>query len=107
MVLAIDDVADPPDREAKKDAGCSGVRTEADRQMPPDAGDETTEHTAHRAAPDRNATLPDEKDLDRIGEIEVPPIDHGDEPRTEDAADHAPRRDGSCVLFGDAITNEP
>ncbi len=107
MVLAVDDVADASDRESESDARRRRISTVADGQTASDANEESGQHATDRAAPDRDAAGPDEKDLKGIGEVVLPLIDDVNEPRADDAADDSPGRNSSGVLLRDARLDEP
>src|SRR5438093_4270260 len=106
VMLAIDDVADPPDGEAEQDARGCRVGAEPDRQVPADADEKAREHAANRTAPDRDAALPDEEDLQRVREVVLPAIDDGHDPRADDPAGDTPGGNGGRVVLRDARTDE-
>jgi len=107
MVLAVDDVADAPDGEPKRDPRRSRVSTESDGQTAPNSDEKSAKRPKDRATPDRDAASPDQEDLQRIGQVVLPLVDDVNEPRAEDAADNTPRGDRSGVLFRDTRLDEP
>src|SRR3989441_6412245 len=101
VVLAVDDVADPPDREAERDTGSGRVGAVPDRHASTHRGDVPPEHAPDCRAPDRDAAGPDKEDLQRVRDVVLPLIDDVDEPRADDAADNSPRGNGPAILLTD------
>src|SRR5256886_6208326 len=101
VVLAVDDVADPSDREAERNTGSCGVGARPDRHAAPEGGDETAKHAPDGRAPDRDAAGPDEEDLLGMGEVVRQLIDDVNEPSADDAADDSPRGDRPSVVLTD------
>src|SRR5207249_7023117 len=91
VVLTVDDVADPPDRESKCEPGRCGAGAEADRHPAPDRRDVSTQDAADRGPPDRDAAGPEEEDLLGMRDVLGKLVDDVDETRADEPADHAPR----------------
>jgi len=110
VVLAVDDVADPSQREPERDPGRRGVCAGADGdRAPPDRDDEPTDHATDRGAPDRDAACPDLRDELRMREVPAgyasaagPAVEHMEDARADDPADNAPGRDRVRVALVDA-----
>ena len=106
MVLPVDDVADPPDREAEADPRRRGVGAVPDRHATTHGDDEATENPADRRSPDRDPAGPDLRDLLGVLEIEREMVDDVHDARTQDSADDAPGRDRVAVVLRDAIADQ-
>src|SRR5437762_11018341 len=95
VMLAVDDVAYPPDAESEGDPRGSRVGGRADRDVAPaQRDDEPAQDAADRRAPHRDPTGPDREDLLEVLRVVVPAISDVEEARARDPADHAPGRDG-------------
>src|SRR5438132_3326082 len=106
VVLTVDDVADPADREPERYSRRRGIGSVADRHAAPDRRDVPTEHAADGRPPDRDAAGPDEEDLLGMRDVVGQLIDDVDEPCADDAADNAPRGDRPAVLLTDLSSQE-
>src|SRR5436309_10456580 len=103
VVLAIDDVADPPDGLTERDPDDADVEHEADRQTQPARGEVTGDGRADRCAHSPDAAAPELKRAQRVVRVQGPVVRDMRDARADESTDDDRDREGIDPLVAHQV----